>query len=262
MYSARLSTIPSALCRVLSDWHSRLFLERNLRRATPVIVYQMGKVGSSSVYRSLRQQYAGVVLHTHGFSPKNRDPRVRRVYHWAIDEKLRLNVISLVREPIGRNVSAFFENFERDTGVAYAESRLTINDLTRLFLERYHHEIPLEWFDQCVLAKFGIDVFATPFPDSGICIYTHNNVRLLVARCETDDSVKARAIGDFLGIPGFTITNANVGEEKDYAPTYKAFKASVVLPPEYVDEMCESKYFNHFYSKEVIAATREKWIAR
>lgn len=253
------ANIPSVLRRALSDWHSRLFLERNLRRATPVIVYQMGKVGSSSIYRSLRQQYAGVVLHTHGFSPKNRDPRVRRVCHWAMTERFRLNVVSLVREPIGRNVSAFFENFERDTGVAYADSRLTIDELTRLFLEKYHHEIPLEWFDQSILAKFGIDVFATPFPESGVCTYTRNNVRLLVARCESEDSVKARAIGDFLGIPGFAIANANIGEDKDYAPTYKAFKASAVLPPEYISRMCGSKYFTHFYPEDFIEATRAKW---
>jgi hypothetical protein len=251
--------VPTVMRRVLSDWRNRLFIEHDLRRATPVIVYQMGKVGSSSVYRSLREQYPGVVLHTHGFSAKNRDPRVRRVYRWAIDEALPLNVVSPVREPVARNVSAFFENFERDTGVSYADSRFTVDELRTLFLTKYNHEIPLEWFDECILAKFGIDVFATPFPASGFCCYSRNNIRLLVVRCETEDAAKAGAIGDFLGIPAFRITNANIGEDKDYAPAYRAFKSSVALPPEYVEKMCGSKYFNHFYPKETIDATRQKW---
>ena len=51
----------------------------------------------------------------------------------------------------------------------------------------------------------------------------------------------------------------NVGSAKVYAPLYKEFKNSIVLPESYVDRMYTSKYMRHFYSEEEIARFREKW---
>ena len=115
------------------------------------------------------------------------------------------------------------------------------------------------WFDESILANFGIDVFATPFPENGISTYSHKNVKLLVMRSEIGDHDKVKAIEDFLGLTRFKLQNINIGEEKDYSMTYKAFKRKVLLPSDYVTRMCESKYFNHFYSQEVIDAIRKKW---
>lgn len=219
----------------------------------------MGKVGSSSVYQSLLDQYAGAVLHTHGFNAKRKDLCLRRLYRWTLEDGRPLNVISLVREPIGRNVSAFFQNFRRDAGVHYADSHLSVPELRSLFLTNYEHDIPLEWFDKTILPTFGIDVFASPFPESGTSTYSRNNIRLLVMRVELNDEEKAKAIGDFLGMSDVRLRNANISDSKEYAAMYAAFRDGVKLPPEYISKMCDSKYFKHFYSREVIEATRRKW---
>ena len=84
----------------------KLFLNHYLKINVPVFIYQMGKVASKSVYRSLCHQYPGIVLHAHYFNPNHTDWRIRRLYHWAIVKMMPLNVISLTREPIGRNLSA------------------------------------------------------------------------------------------------------------------------------------------------------------
>ncbi|MDJ0578269.1 MAG: putative capsular polysaccharide synthesis family protein [Xenococcaceae cyanobacterium MO_234.B1] len=254
--------IPKPVKRLGRKWVDQLYFERQLRRATPVLVYQMGKVGSSSIYRSLLKQYAGVVLHSHSFSLNHEAPKIRRLFHWAIVNARPLKVISLTREPIGRNVSAFFQNFERVTGVPYAEANFSIKELKAIFLSNYKHEIPLKWFDNNILANFGIDVFSTPFPENGISTYSNNNIELLVMRLEISDNEKITAINNFLGLDRFQLHNTNIGKKKGYSKTYKAFTSKVKFSPDYIDKMCDSKYFNYFYSKEAINAARKKWSER
>ena len=269
--------------RFIKAWSLPLFFGPKLKRTVPVLVYQMGKVGSSSIYASLLKQYPGVVLHSHLFSRDNKDSKIRYLYQWVMSKSKPLKIITLglsckcnnfqwvmskskplkiitlTREPVGRNVSAFFQNFERETGVPYARSSFSIEELKGHFLSNYDHEIPLKWFDKHVLANFGVDVFATPFPENGVCTYSENNVEILIMRVEIDDDLKAVAVADFLGLAGFELNNINIGEAKDYSVTYKAFKQEVKLPVDYIDRMCDSKYFNHFYGKQVISATRKRW---
>lgn len=245
--------------RIGREWLDQFEFERKLRRATPVLVYQMGKVGSESIYRSLAKEYAGPVLHAHHFTSNHGDPLVRRLYDWAIVQARPLKVISLTREPISRNVSAFFQNFEKHTGFSYAEANFSIEELKAIFLSNCEHEIPLEWFDNHILAEFGIDVFSTPFPENGICTYRRNNVELLVMRLEISDNVKITAIKNFVGLDCFLLHNSNIGDEKNYSATYKAFKTKVKFSACYVDTMCASKYFRHFYSQEAITIAREIW---
>ncbi len=53
--------------------------------------------------------------------------------------------------------------------------------------------------------------------------------------------------------------NKNISDDKIYAQTYQKFKNQVKLPWEYIKTMGESKYFNHFYSQEVIDTVMRKW---
>jgi hypothetical protein len=238
---------------------SQFAFERRLRKAPPVFVFQMGKVASSSIFKSLSEQYPGNVVHGHDFYEDHEYWRISRIYDWSIKEKQKTHIISLTREPVGRNISAFFQNFERDTGVAYAESNHSIDELRTLFLENYDHDIPLEWFQKNIQGNFHIDVYAEPFPASGFNTYAQANIRLLVMRSELEDSMKVRAVKDFLGLETFQLANANIGSQKVYAPTYRRFKDEVRLPEAYVQKMCGSTYFNHFYPKETIEAVERCW---
>jgi hypothetical protein len=251
--------IPKPIKRLGRQLINQLSFRLKLQRAIPVLVYQMGKVGSTSVHRSLLEQYPGVVLHSHNFSLNHEDPAIKILYQWAIIKARPLKVISLTREPIDRNISAFFQNFERDTRISYTEASFSIDELKSIFLSNYAHETPLKWFDESILKHFDIDVFSTPFPESGISTYSHNNIDLLVMRLEISDDEKARAISDFLGLKSFQLQRFNIGKDKNYSATYQMFKNGVMFPFDYVDRICNSKYFNHFYCKEVIEAARERW---
>ena len=234
--------------RFIRNLWAFIMFKLKTRKSIPVLVYQMGKVGSKSVHVALLKQYDGFVGHAHSLSLNHKRLDIRLVYQWAVLDKKPLNIISLTREPISRNISAFFQNFERDTGVAFKNADFSLAELKDIFLANYRHEVPLLWFDWCIKEVFFIDVFDQPFPKEGIARYQKNNIRLLVMRSEISDEEKSTALGDFLGINDFRLPNReNIGAYKEYQTAYKNFKSSISLPADYIDWMRNSKYFKHFY---------------
>lgn len=94
---------------------------------TPVVVYQMGKVGSSSLRHSLKYRGLWPVWHTHRMNPEYieeiKEERVRRgvspvltsvdsrgldLYNSLVKKGRPTKFISLVREPVSRNVQLSF----------------------------------------------------------------------------------------------------------------------------------------------------------
>jgi hypothetical protein len=251
--------VKKRVVRALQLLRDKLFFERYLKNNIPVLVYQMGKVASSSVTQSLRRYYSGVVLQAHYFNPNHKDWKVRRLYRWVMAGVMPLNVISLTRDPIGRNVSAFFQNFEKHTGVPYHKANYSLEELKAIFLEKFPTRRPGQWFDRNIKENFGIDVYVNSFPKCGYATYDLKNIRLLVMRSELNDNEKVYVIRDFLNLNEFQLVNRNISAQKEYASAYEDFKRKVKLPLDYIDEICESKYFNHFYEQDLINVVRKKW---
>lgn len=251
--------IKNRLDPLLADWR---FLKKRAGwdPLTPLFVFQMGKVASTTIFNSLRAQYPGIVVHDHSFREDHPNRWARNLHRWYhAGESRPLKIISPVREPVGRNVSAFFHNFRRDTGVPYPRQDFNLEELRELFLENYLHDIPLKFFDK-IEREFGIDVYSRPFPEKGWQqLENGRGVQLLILRHDLPDAVKAEIIGTFAGIAGFTLESANIGEEKIYADTYRAFRERVTLPERYLERMAESEYFRHFYSGETIREVCEQW---
>lgn len=234
----------------------RFLLKRKLDKAPPVFIYQMGKVASSSIYHSLKSQYPGAVGAAHHIGGENWQSEL--LYN-VFKRNKPIKVISIVREPIGRNISDFFELFVDYAGIDFKESNLTIDELISLFIDKYRHDWPLTWFDNNIFKYFGIDVYKTHFPCSGIANYSLNNVELLVLRIELSDSSKEKAIQSFLSLKSFRLHNLNLSTNKEYRDTYKIFKDKIRLPESYLLKMKKSKYFNHFYSTTEISQIISKW---
>ena len=175
-----------------------------------------------------------------------------------------------MREPIGRNVSAFF-HFVSGARDSIDKTHLPVSELGRLFLDNpeqkvasknqvfLDHEQPLEWFDVNIKKYFGIDVYEKPFPEIGMSTYVSGNVELLAMRIDVDDVEKERAIREFLNYPAFKLINTNVGSAKDYSSLYSEFKKNVRLPAAYIEKMCDSKYFRHFYTDDEIRKVGDFW---
>lgn len=262
------------------ELRARLYLTNQ----TPVLVYQMGKVGSLSIVKSLQNSGLFPVFHLHAMLPisslQNRKlfdensrqlPSIRLskirserkgkfLYENVILKKRAIKVISLTREPIGRNISAFFQNFERETGKKCEDCYFNSQELTDIFLTYFSHSMPLNWFDNHLRNHIGIDIYEYTFPkDRGFLSIQKDNVDLLVLKVELPDSIKEKIIAEFLGLKEFKIINTNVGEDKNYRDMYKEFRQNLKLPISYVEEMCSSKYFNHFYTEEEIKKVYSRW---
>ena len=184
--------------------------------------------------------------------------------------------MTLTREPVGRNISAFFENLNV---VAAAEpgkfiissdyyeiepTEVAINDigaLCELFYSRARHDSPLRFFDREIRDIFGIDVLKTGFlSEKGYQIYSGDDADLLVIRLESLAECAAQAFSEFLGIEDFQVINRNIGARKEYAPLYDAFKRGVAVSTGYADDLYDSKYMQTFYTSDETAAFRARWV--
>ena len=249
---------------------------RELKRGTPVIVYQMGKVGSSSIRDSLKSCGFAPVFHVHRMNPDNIE-KVRqeysdnnqappdeslgeRLYADFINKQKRARFITIVREPVSRNISAFFENLRRFTGVEYGDADFTIEELVDIFIERYRHSVPLTWFDIEIKQTLGIDVYEYLFPkEKGYLAIRKGSFELLILKLEVDDSIKENAIAEFLDLEAFKLIRSNVAQDKNYSRTYRDFVRTIKLPESYVEIMCGSEYTRHFYSGIEIESVLSKW---
>jgi hypothetical protein len=240
------------------------------------IVYQMGKVGSRSVFESLQQCGVKPIFHLHRMLPANiamiKDS-YRQKKLTPLDEKIgpmlykkisngrkKAKIITLVREPLGRNISAFFQNLQFYVGPKYNDADLQLADLIETFLADYSHDVPLQWFNSEFEKTTGINVYRYPFPiDKGYVTIERKNIELLLIKLELPDVQKERAIADFMKIDEFRLVNRNMAKDKSYSASYQKFKKAIRLPGAYVHKMLTSRYATHFYSEKEISALWNRW---
>lgn len=263
----------------------------------PVILYQMGKVGSSTIKKSLQAADGDLLvcqIHylTDNFLKTNerkyrqrfRDfPPATPEHHWLsqiLRKQLDRNfdgrkwkIVTLVREPVARNISAFFENLivtDLNSGTkfkvkSFYDFELTVTGenfekLFELFLAKYDHETPLEYFDREFKGMLNFDIYASAFPKSkGYQIYEDERFDVLLIRLEDLNNCARTAFKEFLDMENFNLSAQNIGSRKSYNAIYKSFLKNVNLPLAYLDQMYRSKYAQHFYTPEEIENYRKKW---
>ncbi|MEZ5245345.1 MAG: putative capsular polysaccharide synthesis family protein [Acidimicrobiales bacterium] len=250
------------------------------RGGEPVIVFQMGKVGSTSVSSSFPTAGHPLAVQTHHLHR----PRIEAAKQWSRERGLPIRahffhadavarrvvekgrpfkLITLVREPVGRSVSNFFHNFERFVGVPLARSSHSTEELTEILVA---HERQLDegrWFQREFEPVLGVDVYEHPFPHAeGVQVIPSAGGEILVLRLETPDDAKERAIAAFLGEADFSLASANVGDAKEYGDSYQRFRREAVLPDDFLERKLSTQYATHFYSEAERADVRRKWSPR
>jgi len=214
---------------------------------TQIAVFYMGKAGSSTVIQTCKQL----------------DTDTPRCYNELPVEGYN-HVISLARDPIARNISAFFA-IEWERLQAYKEYD---PQLLRYFLEMFpqeQHNRPLVWFDEVFKPATGIDIYATKFPKTkGYDIYEGERHRVLVIKTKDLEAKLAKGLVELLGLPDdveITVEHRPRGQDvyQAVAGLYTDFLDSVVMPKDYIERMYESKYANHFYSKAALNRLAKRW---
>jgi hypothetical protein len=281
----RLSEKNYYAAKAYHQWLLKRSIQKKKCKSEPILVYTMAKVGSESVLQSLRTVciehpiYKIHVLREGRLKELEKyikvHPHARKliwnslyIRKWLDEGSCsRIKVITLVRDPIARNVSTFFQILYDQFGYNYNEKvrilsmKNILEELYELFFEKFaEHDIPIIWFDKELKSIFNIDVYSMDFPKSkGYMIYRVNNIELLLMRLENLNECAKKAFKEFLGIRDFKLLDANTGSRKDYYIIYKEFIKKVILPDAYLERMYNSKYVHHFYEPNEIETFRSKW---
>lgn len=267
---------------------------RQIRQdAEPLIVFQMGKVGSTTItemlaancpeyelfqvhvlspqwlqtvesqYRQASRDHGRNSVDRHVLASRYLAPLVQRPAPGGRPWK----VISVVRDPVARNISAFFEAFPvYFSSDAAGDPRMTkagTQTLVTKFMDEFgerRHRVPLDWFENHLEPVFGLDIYQQPFDKAaGYQIYRSNFCDLLLLRTEDMDDTLGAGIEALLGLSLPRIESHNVSTDKHYGNAFDSFGAALELPDSYLDQMYGSKYAEHFYTPDELARFRRRW---
>lgn len=255
-------------------------------RKSPLLVYQMGKVGSSTVEKSLKE--SGVndpVYHLHFLSANGIDGALK--YYDTLDMgipvhlqrsmclrsklhemgKANWRIITLVREPISREVSNIYQNLNDTHPELISElGEFDTSTVSKIVYDKLNNfneadDFACNWFDNEFKQALEIDVYTSPFDrDKGYSIIKHNNVSVLIFRIEDMNCNFDKAINMFIGGDKYvSMKKANIGNSKGYSASYKDTVKDIKLPRELCEKIYDSKYVRHFYSEEMIEQFIKKW---
>lgn len=265
-------------------------IQKRLANRSPIFILQMGRVGSTSVMVAINQAYQAVpsdipVYHGHYIAHYERI--IERAsfdlnnYHDAkrdienVDMKNRaelfkylqaqqpVKIISLVRDPVARNVSTFFYAFPEfvpDWKDREAQNLLSASALNEIFeSKRQFIQTALHWFDEQTKDALGLDVYAVPFDKTrGWQVYKKGLVELLVLRMEDLYRAGEAALQEFLKLPHLKMVKVNTGEEREAYELYRRFLTHPISQ-EYLEMTYATKLARHFYSNEEIEQFIQRW---
>lgn len=259
----------------------------NFTDVTPILVYQMGKVGSSSVTATLASAIRNTpVFQVHHLARQGLSEAVQQfrknagnipldehlIYGLLLRRKItlgkatRFKVITLVRDPIARQLSFVFETCEKyDYGIRNAQGQIEVDRLQDLLRRRFAPDNETRWNPQCwfdaeLRETFDVDVFESPFPfHEGFQVLHSLNHPVLVLRLEDINNAFGPAIQEFLELDTPPkLENANFSENKLHSEQYRAIRKSFRLPRDVCERIYATRYARHFYG-DVRDQLIDKW---
>jgi len=249
----------------------------NKNKNNAIVVYTYGKVGSSTMYYTLKKYMPlNKIYHSHvltkekllerlnnGYDEKSKQQADQKSlklnYLIDKDKKIRLKIISIVREPISRQISDLFENWETifgnmmfdDLDIKTVEDKLS-NSGSMSYLKK--------WFDEEFKESTGINIFNLNFDkEKGYSIYRFDDFDLLMMKLENIDDIFIEAIQDFLNIEMKRMRVVNTAHDKKGYAKYKQIKKELRIDREILKRNYSKDYIRHFYTDKQISTFVERW---
>ena len=236
----------------------------------PVLVYQMGKVGSSSVERTLAG--AGIPkVHVHFIAPaswketarwhrKNGQTlpphfhKGRLLRHWINWTERQVRVVTLVRDPIARHVSGAFETGHFTEFPTKNQSK-ALQELRNQLCAEDVLDYPYTWFDRESAPVFDVDVLNHPFNrEKGYGRIKNENVDLLILTLEQLNDLVPTVLSAFVGT-SVEIEKARVRTDE----VYDRVKEQLTLPESTVRRLYDHSWMRHFYTEQDIERFTQRW---
>jgi hypothetical protein len=269
----------------------RYALARMKGSGPPIVVFSMGKTGSTAVARAVhdatgervfqifRLEAERLARAEQRYRVRNRDAKRRgrdpgalpfpgALHLWESEYLLRhpptpsapWTVITSVREPIGQAVSAYFHG--RGLRGPAGDAPLVETVIREIVADGWIRT-PLRWFDREFTPALGIDVLEHPFDaEQAFGVIETPAARVLIIRQENLAAVPD-ALGEFLGV-GRTVPVPvrNEATTRGYAASYRDFLARARFPTSVLDDAYGSRYARHFYADGELARLHERWGGR
>lgn len=126
----------------------------------------------------------------------------------AVTKKVR--IISLVREPVARQISVMWQNI---ANVNRYSERVDFQEIERYYFKEGFENDEFEWFPWQIENVFGIDIYEYPFDkEKGYGIIRSGNIEILLMKAERLSGLE-EVIGSFLDMSEFVLENANVSQK-------------------------------------------------
>lgn len=227
----------------------------------------MGKVGSSSLESTIPGSFHLHSLYNNPPNPLHWELRnfgyrkrasiyirnwIRRTIYKTGNS---IKIITIVRPPMERNVSMFFQALPFWLSVSQSgfksgknidARREGFDVLVESFEEYYNHDYCLNWFEQEIAKFSGINVYSKPFDaGKGHVTFSNGKYECLVMSLEKLNN-NEHIISNFIG-EKVQIHSVNAAERKWYADIYKKFRAEY-KPSAYLQKkLFDSKLSKHFF---------------
>jgi hypothetical protein len=250
-----------------------------------VFIYQVGKVGSSTIHRSLLDaNFPNPILYPHYLTQDlaqykamfSEAGMIHLPYHLYLSHyvcgalkkqpDIPCKVISMVRDPVALVISNLFENPEFSQEYLSTDNRIidsekAVNYLQRYLAYSYAFDHINDWFDRELKIVFGLDVFAEYFPvDQGYAIYEKGGSQFLIMRLEDLSQKGSQIIARFLDLKSpLELKRANVRSESSLADVYQEVLSKVCLSPVLCEKIYSSRFSQHFYGADMIAKFIARW---
>lgn len=250
-----------------------------------IIIYQMGKVGSSTVYETVKNMNLDFsVNHIHFLSDDgileaenffrnsvskkipmhlHRSKLIKEYFNFK-NEKIKF--ITLTREPIGRIISDVFQNLKYFYPDLIDGQQLKTEEIqqivsSKLDISNVDSEFATNWFDNELIKALDIDIFEYAFDvEKGYSIIKNANIEILLLQMEGMNNILEEALQEFFNYKNsIKIQHTNIGDNKVFSNEQSWIKNNIQLNDEVLSAFYSTKYMKHFYSDQQIRKFKNKW---
>jgi hypothetical protein len=248
-----------------------------------VLIYTIGKVGSSSVYDSLRKnkKFGLPVFHVHSLAASRiteqkeyyrNSERGSIPFHLiqssVLSELLanytgKIYIISLVREPLNRELSSLFQdsfNFSSSINLIESDMESVIENKLQALLKNLPED---EWFSNELEKVFGFNIYKMPFDiNKGYQIEVKNDVTLAFIKLESLRKIFPQAMTDlFKRDYNLTLSDSNIADDKFYNDAYKEIRKRINFTESEINHFIKTDFMQKFYEDQK-DAIRKRWIKK
>lgn len=241
------------------------------------LVYSIGKVGSSSIYETIRKQVADNAFHVHYLNINNiikqkkyyKNSRANYIPLTILQSDIlqkslskfggKINIITLIREPISRELSSIFQDLLIFEDPYFYKRTSNLNNIIKVQMSKLEKKLPEEnWFESELEQVFGVQLYKLNFDyNKRYIIYNKQKISFLLLRMEDLNEIGEKAFFEAFG-EKVKMIRKNDSRNKYYHDRYISTKKTLSIEKNILDNIVNSAYYKKFYS-DFITKTFTSW---